>query len=162
MTLTATMLPDLPSVIFLKDMDPILEPKPRRTDRARWIAAGFIGAFAASIFTVIYTGLNVEGSRADFDAGFRPVTLAPGEQRTIELVFDSPAAHPESTLDITLPPMLELAAGSEERSAVALVPGSNSFRVVIEAREPGSGYLVARVEAEQPVGLYRVFVTVTE
>jgi hypothetical protein len=156
------MLPDLPGVIFSKRMDPTLEPKPRRTDRARWIAAGFIGAFAASVFTVIYTGLNVEGSRAEFDVGFRPVTLAPGEQRTIELVFDSPAAYPESTLDVTLPPMLEFAAASAKRSTVALVPGSNSFPIVIEAREPGSGYLVARVEAGQPVGLYRVFVTVTE
>ena len=138
------------------------EPNPQRSSRARWIAAGFIGAFAASVLTVIYTGLNVEGTSAEFDAGFRSVTLAPGERRTIDLVFDSNAAHPESTLKITLPPMLALAAGSTEQSAVSLEPGSNRFSIVIEAREPGSGYLIGRVEAGEPVGLYRVFVTVSD
>ena len=40
------------------------------TRRPRWIALGFVGAFAASVFTVIYTGLNVGGySSAEFDAG---------------------------------------------------------------------------------------------
>jgi hypothetical protein len=142
-------------------MDPSVEPKPR-SSRARWIGAGFVGAFAASIFTVIYTGLNVEGTSAEFDAGFRSVTLAPGERRTIELVFDSPAAHPDSTLELTLPPMLELATSNSAWRSVAVVPGSNSFPVEIRARETGSGYIVARVEADAPVGLYRVFVTVTD
>jgi hypothetical protein len=143
-------------------MDRGKDAKPRR---ASWIAAGFIGAFAASIFTVIYTGLNVEGTSAEFDAGFRSVTLAPGERRTIELEFESPAAHPEATLEISLPPMLELTAGPAgdgRRRPVALAPGGNTLTVEVAAVETGSGYIVARVEAGAPVGLYRVFVTVTD
>lgn len=139
-------------------MEPSVEPKPR-TGRARWIAAGFIGAFAASILTVITTGLNVEGRRAEFDSGFRSVTLAPGERRSIELEFESEAAHPEATLELTLPPMLELVAATEARP-VAVVPGSNRFAIEIRADEIGSGYIVARLQADVPIGLYRVFVTV--
>jgi len=146
-------------------MDRGQEEKSRQANRARWIAAGFVGAFAASIFTVIYTGLNVEGTSAEFDAGFRSVTLAPGERRTIELEFESAAAHPEATLEINLPPMLELApsaAGDGGRRPVALMPGGNTLTVEVAAVETGSGYIVARVEAGAPVGLYRVFVTVTD
>jgi hypothetical protein len=142
-------------------MDPSVEPK-TRAGRANWIAAGFVGAFAASIFTVIYTGLNVEGTSAEFDSGFRSVTLAPGERRSIELQFDSPAAYPEATLDLTLPPMLEIAAPTGARWPVAVVPGPNTFPVVVNAGETGSGYIVARLQADVPVGLYRVFVTVTD
>lgn len=142
-------------------MDRDLEHEAPRGRPAKWIAAGFIGAFAASVFTVIYTGLNVEGSNAEFDAGFRSVTLAPGERRSIELAFDSPAAYAEATLELTLPPMLESPAGLAPMG-VSLVPGANHFDVVVEATATGSGYLVARVESGDPVGLYRVFVTVTD
>lgn len=142
-------------------MDPSVEPT-ARTSRARWIAAGFIGAFAASIFTVIYTGLNVEGTTAEFDAGFRSVTLAPGERREIELTFESSAAYPESMLELTLPPMLELATANGARQPVAVAPGANRFTVEVRAVEAGSGYIVARVRADVPVGLDRIFVTVTD
>jgi hypothetical protein len=131
--------------------------------RGNWIAIGFLGAFAASIFTIIYTGLNVQGSRAEFDAGDRFVIIAPGEQRTIDFEFDSPAAHPEATLKVTLPPMLDLVEGESVQSEVSLVPGGNTFPLVVEGREEGEGYLVGRVLADgKPVGLYRVFVTVAD
>ena len=78
-----------------------------------WVAIGFLVAFATSVFTVIYTGLKPEGERAVFDTGFRAVTLAPGERRAIELVFDSDAAYSEATLVITLPAMAELVPAGE-------------------------------------------------
>jgi hypothetical protein len=136
----------------------------RGIGKGNWIAIGFLAAFAASIFTIIYTGLNVQGSsRAEFDAGDRFVIIAPGEQRTIDFEFDSPAAHPEATLKITLPPMLDLVEGESVQSQVSLVPGGNTFPIVVEGRENGEGYLVGRVQADgQPVGLYRVFVTVAD
>jgi len=143
-------------------MDSSDEPKPGRAGRANWIAAGFLAAFAASVFTVIFTGLKAINTSPEFDSGFRSVTLEPGDERAIELVFDSPAAYAAATLYVTLPPMLDFARGSREQSSVAVEPGSNYFTVTVEAREVGSGYLIARVEADEPVGLYRVFVTVTD
>ena len=47
--------------------------------KLRWIAVGFIGAFALSILTVIYTGLNVEGVLGEFDAGS---VITPDDLRT--------------------------------------------------------------------------------
>ena len=132
--------------------------------KLRWIAFGFIGAFAASVLTVIYTGLNVEGVLGEFDAGFRPVTLAVGEVRAIDLEFDSETAYPEAILEIILPEMVEFSAQSEARTAAPVAAGSNTFSVAIEAMALGRGYLIARVEAAsgEPIGLYRVFVTVAD
>ena len=132
--------------------------------KPRWIAFGFLGAFAASILTVIYTGLSVEGVLGEFDAGFRPVTLAVGEVRTIDLVFDSDVEFPEATLGVTLPEMVQFSAQTEARTPAAVAAGSNTFRVDIEAMELGRGYLIARVENVdgEPIGLYRVFVTVSD
>jgi len=133
--------------------------------KPRWIALGFIGAFATSIFTVIYTGLNVEGSLAEFDSGFRPVTMAVDEVRTIDLVFESLTPYSEATLAVTLPSMVELSGESgngEAQWPVALAVGTNSLPVSVRAKEPGRGYLSARIEADEPVGVYRVFITVMD
>jgi hypothetical protein len=132
--------------------------------KLRWIAAGFVGAFAASVLTVIYTGLMVEGSRSDFDAGFRSVTLSVGETQTVELVFESPLAHPAATLELVLPEFAGPAEQPELREltrSAALDYGRNVYSVELVGVSPGSGYLVARVIADEPVGTYRVFVTVT-
>lgn len=134
------------------------------TGKARWIAIGFIGAFSASIFTVIYTGLNVEGSSAEFDSGFRSVTMAVGETRTVDLQFESASAYSQAVLEVTLPDAVQLPGRAESgvaRRPVSVVSGENTFRIDIAASSPGSGYLEARVTAGQPVGIYRVFVTVT-
>jgi len=134
-----------------------------RSGRATWIAAGFLGAFAASVLTVIYTGLMVEGSRTEFDAGFRSVTLGTGEVRRIELYFDSPAPAADARLIVELPPVVVpaagAAAGSIERS-VEVEPGRNVFAIEVSGRAPGSGYLEARLVAGAPLALERVFVTV--
>ena len=124
-----------------------------------WVAAGFIGAFAASVFTVIYTGLNVGGySSAEFDAGFRSVTMTVGDVRSIDLVFDSERAIEDATLSVALPAAVGL-TGPAERS-LPMSAGENVVPVEVVARQPGSGYLVARVEADVPIGLYQVFLTV--
>jgi hypothetical protein len=132
--------------------------------RLRWIAAGFVAAFAASVLTVIYTGLMVEGSRSDFDAGFRSVTLSVAETKTVELVFDSSVASPAATLGLALPESVALADAPEQREAtlpVTLGFGRNVYTVELVGLAPGGGYLIARLAAERPVGTERVFVTVT-
>jgi len=145
-------------------MNEAANSRQRKARVAKWIAAGFLGAFATSVFTVIYTGLNVEGSSAEFDAGFRSVTMSVGERRTVDLVFEADAEYPDAWLELTLPDAVRIAgqkyAEAEPRS-VAMVIGRNAIPVEIEAIAPGSGYLSARVEADEPIGVYRVFVTVT-
>lgn len=140
------------------------EKSPAGAGRARWIAAGFVGAFAASVLTVIYTGLMVEGRPGEFDAGFRSITLAPGETREIELRFESPAAFETAQLRLSLPGILEPAgrgdaAASLERT-VAVAPGANVYAVSVRALAAGGGYLEARLTGEAPIALERVFVTV--
>lgn len=131
--------------------------------RAYWIAAGFLGAFAASIVTVIWTGLMVEGRPEEFDAGFRSVTMTVGETRSIDLIFDSPAAHAAAGLSLDLPDSVELAPGEAfdvARRTVELVPGNNVVMVTVRARAAGSGYLEARLSGDEPIALERVFITV--
>jgi hypothetical protein len=137
---------------------------PTRKRSARWIGAGFIGAFAASIGTVIYTGLNVEGSRAEYDADFRQLTMSVGEARRIDLVFESPAAFDAANLEIALPEVVRLAGGAGDdatRRAVSLSAGENLVSVEVEATAAGRGFLEARVTADEPIRIERVYLTVT-
>ncbi len=140
------------------------DAKPKASTRARWVAFGFLGAFAASVLTVIYTGLMVEGSPEEFEAGFRSVTLRVGETRSVELSFDSAVESQHAQLEISLPEAAGLADDPAERSprrAVAVSYGQNAYTVDLVGRAPGSGYLVARLIAPDPVGIERLFVTVT-
>jgi hypothetical protein len=130
---------------------------------ARWVAFGFLFAFAASVLTVIYTGLMVEGSRAEFDAGFRSVEMRLDEVQAIRFYFDSDRAHAAARLELELPPMLEpaTAGGGSGARAVAIEAGSNEIAIELRAVAVGSGYVVARVSGEEPIGRDSVFVTVT-
>ena len=93
-------------------MKPETEKGAAGEGRARWVAAGFLGAFAASILTVIWTGLMVEGRPEEFDAGFRSVTMAAGEARAIELIFDVPAIISILSSGMTLLPGDIIATGT--------------------------------------------------
>jgi hypothetical protein len=132
-------------------------------NKARWIAAGFLAAFATSILTVIYTGLMVDGYPSEFDSGFRSVTLAVGETRAVDLIFASSVDSAEATLEISLPDVvrMEHEMDTEVRRAVAVRHGRNAYPVEFVGTTPGSGYLTARLVAAEPVGVERVFVTVT-
>jgi hypothetical protein len=141
------------------------EPKPRRWRAPSWIAFGFIGAFAASVLTVIYTGLMVEGSRSEFDAEFHSVTMQVGETRAVRLDFDVRGVYPEARLEVQLPPMVEprdAPGASSLTQAVSLVPGDNEFSIEIHATGATRGYMIARLLADEPVALERIFVTVDD
>jgi hypothetical protein len=141
------------------------EPKRKRWRTPSWIAFGFIGAFAASVLTVIYTGLMVEGSPGEFDAEFRSVTMHVGETRAVRLVFDVRSVYPEATLEVQLPPMVEprdAPGSSSVTEDVSLVPGDNEFSIEIRATGVTRGYMIARLLADEPVALERVFVTVDD
>jgi len=135
------------------------------TGKPGWIAIGFIGAFALSVFTVIYTGLNVRGHGAAFDGGFRSVTMAVGEVKSVELVFESQHDLDDVMLEVTLPDMLEFAAETGARRAprpVSLDIGSNHFSVDIEATGAGRGYLRSFVVKDETIDVYRIFVVVED
>jgi hypothetical protein len=135
------------------------------TGRPGLIAIGFIAAFAASVFTVIYTGLNVQSTSAEFDSGFRSVTMKVADVRTIDLVFESAADFSDGVLTVTLPEMVALVGeefDQQHQKSVAVTAGGNTFQIDIRALESGRGYLRARVDANGPVGVYRVFVTVDD
>jgi hypothetical protein len=135
-----------------------------RFGTARWVAAGFVLAFAASVFTVIYTGLMVEGSRAEFDAGFRTLEMRLDEVREARFVIDSEVAVADATLELEIPAFLEPVdpdGGDVRRRRIAVVPGRNEFSVELRAIAAGSGYVIARAVGEDALGRDSVFVTAT-
>lgn len=158
------MLTDL-SATVTSDMSQTTDRQSNDTGKVSWIAVGFIGAFALSVFTVIYTGLNVRGHGAAFDGGFRSMTMAIGEVRTIELVFESQEALDDVMLEVTLPDMLEFANVTEERQAprpVSLDIGSNRFSIDVEAVAAGRGYLRSFVVDDLTIDVYRIFMVIGE
>lgn len=136
------------------------ETDTRRPGRARWIAAGFLGALAASVLTVIYTGLMVESTPSEFHAGFRALTFNVGETREVEFFFETEAAWPMARLELTLPVGIVAPADGRLSRPVAAAAGSNRFVLELEGTGPGQGYVVARLVGEAPIALDRVFVTV--
>jgi hypothetical protein len=126
-------------------------PSPRRpkpTLAQRTVAFTFIGAFALTMATVVFTGLRVERPGARAKAEPTTVTLTLGEPRTVNLVFDSrvPLADVELTVDV--PAGVELAEHPGERRVVwhaPLAPGSNVLPLTLVARGGSGGTLGARL-----------------
>lgn len=140
------------------------ESRARKFGTARWVAGGFIFAFAASVFTVIYTGLTVEGSRAEFDAGFRALEMRLGETREARFFIDAEFAELDATLELDIPEFLEPAdrGGSAVwRRRLNVRQGSNEFAVELRAVAAGRGYVEARLFGKEAIGRDSVFVTVT-
>jgi hypothetical protein len=146
-------------------MNQTTDPQSNDTGKLSWIAVGFIGAFALSVLTVIYTGLNVRDHGAAFDGGFRSITMDIGAVQTIDLVFESQEELDDVMLEVTLPDMLQFAAQSDDRQAprpVSLDIGSNRFSIDIEATAAGRGYLRSFVVKDLTIDVYRIFVIVDE
>lgn len=129
----------------------------------RLIAGGFIAAFAASVFTVIYTGLLVDAPHTEIAAGLPSVTMALDESRTVNLVFASATALDDVSLTIDLPDGVELAGYAGRRQIrwnTTLSSGRNVLPLELVAVEPVSGQLVARLEHGDHSKIFRVFVSV--
>jgi hypothetical protein len=90
----------------------------------------------------------VEGSRAEFDAGFRSVEMRVGEVGAVSFYFESDAAVPDAAIEITVPGILDPVLpgeGNPWRQRIALVQGQNEFAIEFRAVAAGGGYVVARV-----------------
>ncbi len=137
----------------------------RRFNTGRWVAAGFVLAFAVSVLTVIYTGLNVEASRADFDPGFRTLEIHVDEQREVLFFIEADIADADATLELAVPDFLEPVGpggGAPWQRPVAVVTGSNEIAVELKAVAAGRGYVEVRVFGAETIGRDSVFVTATE
>jgi hypothetical protein len=123
-------------------------PRRKPTVAQRVVGFVFIAAFGATMLTVIWTGLNVErpGARRGDDA--EVVTLALGEPRTVQLVFDSRAAVRGVELTIDVPAGIEVVGHAAERRVIAhadLAIGSNALPLTLIARSGRGGPLAARL-----------------
>jgi hypothetical protein len=120
--------------------------KPTRAQRA--VAFTFLGAFGATMLTVIMTGLWVRSPSSRRTAEVSTVALAPGEPRTIHLVFDSRTVLDDVELTVDLPAGVELVGRPGERRIVtgtALAAGSNALPLTLILRSGGGGQLAARL-----------------
>jgi anti-sigma factor RsiW len=74
----------------------------------RIVAAGFVAAFAASVLTLIYTGLMVGPPKRDSVDPLPVVEMTLDERRTVNLVFAADMPLEEVSLQVALPPGVDL------------------------------------------------------
>ena len=97
---------------------------------------------------VIFTGLAVRNPSARRAAEPAPVTLVPGEPRSVNLVFDSPVALTDVEFTVDVPPGVELVDHPGERRVVwraRLAQGSNALTLTLVAQGGSGGELAARL-----------------
>ncbi|HLF12443.1 MAG TPA: zf-HC2 domain-containing protein [Gammaproteobacteria bacterium] len=124
----------------------------------RLVAAGFLGAFATSILTVVFTGLWVRSPESKSDRAVPTLSLVVNASRTVNLVFASANALDDVAFTLQLPDGVEL-AGYEGRRRVEwrtrLSAGNNVLPLELVAVAGRGGQLVARL---QHGGMQKVFV----
>jgi hypothetical protein len=123
----------------------------------------FVAAFAASILTVIYTGLLVEAPRTRISAGLPSIAMTPGQPRDINLVFNARTEVADASLVIELPRGVELVGHAGEQRIqwrTRLAPGNNIVPLTLIAPTPAAGQVIARLEAGESEKVFRIHVTV--
>jgi hypothetical protein len=135
-------------------------PAARARGRApRLIALMFVAAFAASILTVIYTGLLVEAPRTRISAALPTVAMVVGENREVNLVFASSATVDDVVLLLTLPAGINLLGREGQRRVelrTRLVEGNNILPLTLIASTPAVGQLVARLRHGEDERVFRI------
>lgn len=135
-----------------------------RARAPRVVALAFVAAFAASILTVIFTGLLVRAPRPEFAAGLPTVAMVVDQTRDVNLVFASSAAVDSVSLHIVLPEGIEMLGHEGEREVrwrTQLAAGNNILPLKLVASEPATGQLVARLQHGNREKVFRVHVTVS-
>ena len=138
-------------------------PKPTRAQRA--VAFTFLGAFGLTMLTVVLTGLYVRSPSSRRTAEAPAVTLAIGEPRTINLVFDARAALADVEFTVDLPLGIELADQAGQRRVMGrakLTAGDNALPLTLVARSGRGGQLAARLRHGDDQKVFVVDVTVAE
>jgi hypothetical protein len=127
------------------------------------VALAFVAAFAASVLTVIYTGLLVEAPRTRISAGLLSIAMTAGQGRDVNLVFNAKTEVSDATLRIELPNGVELVGHPGEqriqwRTRLAL--GNNIVPLTLIAPAPAAGQIIARLKAGDSEKIFRIHVTV--
>jgi hypothetical protein len=136
----------------------------RRARAPRLVAFAFVAAFAASILTVIYTGLLVQAPRTELAAGLPTVAMVVEEAREVNLVFASSAAVDDVSLLIVLPEGIDMVGREGEREVrlrTRLAAGNNILPLKLVASEPATGQLLARLRHGDREKVFRVHLTVS-
>lgn len=139
--------------------------RPKPTLAQRIVAFTFLGAFGLTMLTVVLTGLWVRSPSARRAPETTAVTLAVGEPRSVNLVFDArtPVGDVEVTVD--LPAGIELVDRPGERRVVShttLAPGSNALPLTLVARGGTGGELAARLRHGDEQKIFAVKLVVAE
>jgi anti-sigma factor RsiW len=140
-----------------------VKPSSRRTIGPRLVAAGFVSAFAASILTVVLTGLWVRSPDARRPAEPLLVSLALQEPRVVNLVFVSAQALDDVELTVELPEGIELADYPGRRDVAwhtELVPGNNVLPLTLKAFAGRGGPVVARLQQGEKRKIFIINVNV--
>lgn len=136
---------------------------PVRHRPPRLVAAGFVAAFAASVLTLIYTGLMVGAPGSDPLEGLPSVSLSVEESRTINLVFASTMDIEDVTLLVDLPRGIELAGYEglrQVRWKTMLTAGKNVLPLELKALAGMGGELTARLQHGASEKVFKVNVSV--
>jgi hypothetical protein len=136
-------------------------PKPTRAQRV--VAFTFLGAFALTMLTVVYTGLYVRSPNARRAPETPAVALTIGEPRTINLVFASRAALAGVEFTVDLPAGVEIADHPGQRRVelrAALAAGDNALPLTLVALNGPGGQLAARLRHRDGQKVFVVDVTV--
>lgn len=134
---------------------------PRAVRTPRWVAAGFTGAFAASILTVVLTGLWVRSPDARKPTVTPEVSLTLRQARVVNLVFASAQALDDVALSVELPDGIELADYPGRRDVgwnTELAAGNNVLPLTLIAVAGRGGPVVARLQqgAKQKIFIINV------
>lgn len=130
----------------------------------RIVAGGFVAAFAASILTLIYTGLMVGPPKRDSVDPLPLVQMTLDERRTVNLVFAADMPLEDVTLRVALPPGVELLGYEglrQVRWRTRLQAGKNVLPLDLVATDTIGGRLIARLAHGDSEKVFRVDLAVS-
>ena len=141
--------------------DPLQRRKPTRGQRV--VAFAFLGAFGATLLTVLLTGLYVRSPSSRRSVETPTVVLAIDEPHTINLVFAARTPVDEVELTVDLPAGIELETHPGETRVVShtrLSAGDNALPLTLVAREGLGGQLAAQLRTGEDRKTFVVDVTI--
>ncbi len=131
--------------------------------RHRAASIGFGLAFAASLFAALLApNLFNTGNR---DEALSRITMSMTDQRTVNIVFDSPEDVAQATITVSLPDNLRI-AGYESiprlKWNTALRAGKNTLSIPLVARNSGEGIVRSQLEINGQSRTFTLLVDVTD
>lgn len=132
--------------------------------RHKAVNIGFSMAFAASLFAALLVpGLFGTNGNDNTDSVLSSITMSMNDQRTVNIVFDSPEAVAEATITVSLPDNLRI-AGYESLPVLKwntpLRAGKNTLSIPLVARNSGEGIVHSQLEINGQAKTFTLLVDV--